>query len=88
MAIFVLFRVSDAARARAQLARLYPNNHLDLDDAWLISATGTAKDVSDRLGLSTENTWSGIIFKMDNYYGRAPSDLWDWIKDKAEKTSG
>jgi hypothetical protein len=54
----------------------------------LISAIGTAKDISDKLGVTPGNdAGAAIIFSMGNYYGRATTEIWDWIKVKAETPS-
>ncbi|SFN80987.1 hypothetical protein SAMN05216573_12262 [Bradyrhizobium sp. Rc3b] len=29
-----------------------------------------------------------MIFSMANYYGRATTEIWDWIKAKAEMPGG
>lgn len=90
MAIFVVFKVSDPHLMRAAIARVFPNDHLDLgDNEWLISARGTAQEVSNRLGLAPENeAGSAIIFSMQSYYGRASTNIWEWIKTKAEEGNG
>ena len=91
MTIFVVLRVQDAARMKAALAEKYPEDHLDLgNDEWLVSAKGTAKGLSDHLGVTSDPATAGnaIIFSMDSYFGRASADIWEWIKAKSEATNG
>lgn len=90
MAIFVIFRVADPIRMGLAVQREFPNDHLKVKpDEWLVSAIGTAKDVSDRLQVTPENvSGAAMIFSMANYYGRAATEIWDWIKTKAEQTGG
>jgi len=89
MAIFVVFRVTDTEAMREAVTRIFPTDHFDLGTGeWLISAKGTAQELSDRLGLTDNRVGSAIIFSMQSYYGRAPSNIWDWIKTKSEETDG
>lgn len=50
------------------------------DGFWFIQAGGTAQDVSSQLGVTSGETGSAIILKVSSYYGRAATDLWDWIQ--------
>lgn len=55
---------------------------------WVVSAVGTPKDVSDKLGVTPgTETGTAMIFSMGSYYGRATTEIWDWIKAKAETPS-
>ncbi len=91
MSIFVIFRVSNPSKLEAELAREFPDDHRVLSEGqYLVAAKGSAKDVSDRLKITGEGGGTGpaIIFRMLNYYGRAPTDIWDWVKVKAEQSDG
>lgn len=89
MSIFVIFRVSNPTNVETALEREFPNDHFKLGSGeYLVSAVGSAKDVSDKLGISDGPTGPAIVFRMLNYFGRASTEIWDWIKAKAEQTSG
>ncbi len=91
MAVFVIFRVALPDRMRSAIDSSFPSDNLYLGhNEWLVSSSGTAKDVSDKLGISDNerDTGSAIVFRMENYYGRAPSNIWEWIKTKAESSNG
>ena len=89
MDIFVIFRVADPSAIEEALARVFPDNHKSLTSGeYLVSTNGSAKDVSDKLGISDNRTQPAIVFKMANYFGRAPTEIWDWIKVKAEQSGG
>ncbi len=91
MAIFVIFRVSDPPKMLEKLREVYPNDHLQVQQGeFLVSASGTAKDVAERLGITgtTTPTVAAIVFSMASYFGRASTEIWDWIKTKAEQTGG
>jgi len=90
MTIFVVFKVADPAKMQAAVLSAFPNDHLRLqDNEWLVSGVGTAKEISDKLNISPPNgSGSAIVFSMANYYGRATTETWDWIKAKAESAVG
>lgn len=88
MSIFVLFRVTKPEAVKAAVAAMFPHDHYQAaDDEWVISANMTAKELSDALRITHGENGSGVVFKMSSYFGRAPSDLWDWIKTKSEGDS-
>lgn len=90
MTIFVVFRVAKPEKMQQAVTAAFPNDHLQLqDDEWLVSGIGTAKEISDKLRVSEpEGSGSAMIFSMANYYGRATTEIWDWIKSKAEGAVG
>lgn len=51
---------------------------------WLIASSGTAQELSNKLGVTEGDLGSTIIFSTAGYYGRAPSNIWEWIKAKLE----
>jgi hypothetical protein len=68
-----------------RIAVEFPTDHLKVTDTqWLVSAGGTAVDISNRLGLSEAQTTVGIVFATAGYFGRAPTNVWEWIKNKLE----
>ena len=59
--------------------KTYP--HLKVREGfWFVEAKTTAQDVSEQLGISSGETGAAIILKVSSYYGRAPTDVWDWIQ--------
>jgi hypothetical protein len=90
MAIFVIFRVSNPPLLESALGRVFPKDHFKVgNDEWLVSAIGTAKEVSDKIGITPgADMGSAVVFSMANYYGRATTEIWDWIKAKSESPGG
>ena len=89
MSIFVIFRALSPAQLEAALVREFPDDHRKLENnEYLVSAAGSAKEVSDKLGISDGNTGPAIVFRMSSYFGRAPGEIWEWIKLKAEQAGG
>jgi hypothetical protein len=53
---------------------------------WLVSSSMlTSKDVSDKLGLPSSSTF--IICPIRGYFGRARSDIWEWLAAKSSSKS-
>ncbi|WFR98722.1 hypothetical protein [Rhizobium tumorigenes] len=85
MSIFVIFKVSHQDKLQEALERVFPEDHLRVDATeWLVSAKMTSKEVCDHLGISDGSTTSAVVFKMESYFGRAATSIWDWIKTKSE----
>ena len=49
---------------------------------WLIAYNGTSKDLSDVLGISEGETIGGVVISISSYYGRATTDVWEFIQSK------
>jgi len=92
MGIFIVFRVTQPEKLKAAIEERFCRNSFDLgNNEWLISDRGTAKDVSDKIGITDRedaDLGSAIVFGMESYFGRASIDIWEWIKTKAEAISG
>jgi hypothetical protein len=89
MPIFVIFRVSDPQMMKAAIEAEFPQDSLAISaNEWLVSFRGTAVGLSDKLGVSDGRNGVAIIFGMSSYFGRATTDIWDWIKAKAESSDG
>jgi hypothetical protein len=93
MAIFLILPKTPAARAAVQpkLTEAFPGQFLALEaGAWLLSAPSTSQDVSHRLGI-TGTTGPGLsvmVFTIASYFGRAPTAVWEWLKEKQENGAG
>ena len=89
MAIFAIFQVSHPEKLGPAIKIAYPEDHLDLgNNEWMISDKATAIDVSNKLGVSDASNGIVIIVGIANYYGRAPNNIWDWMKTKTEAVGG
>lgn len=91
MSVYVIFRASNPTLMRTVLEEVFPDDHLEVqDDEWLVSSSGSAKSVSDRLeAVAPDNHFgSAIVCRVSSYWGRAPTEIWDWILDKMEESDG
>lgn len=47
---------------------------------WFVSYKGTSKELSDLLGITSNNDGStGIVVAISGYYGRAPTNVWEFV---------
>jgi hypothetical protein len=46
---------------------------------YFVTDSGTAKDVSDRLGISDGAFGSVVVLAVSGYFGRAPINVWEWV---------
>jgi len=58
---------------------------------WLIEFGGTTVELSEKLGITGQAKGepvilgSAIIVPITGYYGRGPTDMWEWLKTRVEK---
>ena len=89
MRVFAVIRLSEPVKVEAAVKQHFDKHSLKLSDQeWLVAGKGTAKEVSDQLGISEGENGIGIVFRTEGYFGRAPSDIWEWIKTKTEEANG
>jgi len=85
-ALFAILNVSDAAAIEAKLEGASPWVHNKIGfGQWLLIAPAatTTKEVSDALGITSDPAVStGIVLRVENYYGRNPPSVWEWISTK------
>ena len=87
MTVFVVLNVSDPDKVGEALKTNFGENYLQISSGeWLVAASGlTAKDISDKLGISEGTSGSAIIFTTAGYWGRAPNNIWEWIGAKIQQ---
>ncbi len=81
--MFAIVAVSDPNKVAAVIAEKFPNNFLSLTpEEWLISADGTAQELSSTLGLTDGVNGSGVVLSFPTYFGRSQPQTREWIADK------
>lgn len=90
MTIFALMTPEPNPKLDSAVERLFANaSYVVTPTQRLIAAAGvTAKDVSDKLGITTGELGKVLIVSVGNYYGRHSTDLWEWIRANWEKPVG
>jgi hypothetical protein len=84
--LFAIFAASNPDALRQKLAGSQDKflSKPTSDDSWILIAPSavTTKEVSDALGI-TDGTVSGaVVVRVENYFGRANTDVWEWIVAK------
>ena len=94
MTIFAVLMPTPQKELAERIESAFPNNFLKLNDTqYLISTIGTVVDVSAKLGIwdaknpSMTPTGLAVVLASSSYYGRAPANIWEWMKTKLESPS-
>ncbi len=87
MTVFVVLNASHPIKVGQALKTNFGENYLQISSGeWLVAASGlTAKDISDKLGISEGTNGSAIIFTTAGYWGRAGNNIWEWIGTKIQQ---
>ncbi len=81
MPVFVVIPDLEKQQTEARIRERFTNQSYRLPQGeWLVAFNGTTKELSDLLGISQgENGASAFVVAIAGYYGRAPSDIWEWL---------
>lgn len=83
MNVFVILADTDEPKLVAAIAEHFKDNFLKVGPGqWFVAASGTSVDVSNTLGITTGATSTGIVLSINSYYGRASTNIWEWLKVK------
>jgi hypothetical protein len=86
MAIFVIVPISNALGIEKSLEELKTAQKLDFmklpTSGYVVSFSGTAQELSNVSGISEGTSGTGLVTAASSYYGRAPTNIWDWIKSR------
>lgn len=85
--------VSDSAALNAAVEAIPHSDRYKLQSerGWLIKFDGTTIELSNRIGLTGQEqgipspVGSAIIVPISGYYGRGPTDMWEWLKIRFEQ---
>ena len=64
---------------------------LQSDRGWLIKFDGTTVELSNHIGLTGQEKGepapigSAIVSPVSGYFGRGPTDMWEWLKTRLEQ---
>lgn len=64
---------------------------LQADRGWLIKYEGTTLELSNFLGITGQPegiaspVGSSMVVPISGYYGRGPTDMWEWLKIRFEQ---
>jgi len=91
MTIFTILLPREQPKLVEKIKLEYQTNGLQITETqWLVSASGTALEVSKKLGIydpanpNGPSSGDAIIFSTNGYFGRAPANVWEWIGAKLQ----
>jgi hypothetical protein len=81
------------APLRQNITTQFPGDFYEIGRGhWLVAFTGTAQELSVRIGIITQEKTSIIsgvaVFGVAGYYGVASRDMWEWLATKLSSGSG
>jgi hypothetical protein len=83
MTVFVILAETDEPKLGTAIATHFKDNYLKVGPGqWFVAGGGTSVDVSNILGITTGATSSAIVLSINSYYGRASTNVWEWLKVK------
>lgn len=89
MAVFVVIPLNGADQLSTKIATKFAERSLVAGSSWLISFDGTSRQLSEELGVDGEHKGvSALVIAAQSYWGRAPLDVWEWIKANWERSDG
>ena len=90
MALFAVILPQEDEELEAAIKAKFPDtNHYKISSTqWIVSGKGTAQKISDKLGITGDGSTigNGIVLAFTGYWGRASTDLWEWMKAKIEES--
>ena len=82
MAIFAIVGIKPNSGLATAVERDYAGKFAVVGpNHWIVSGEGTAQSVSDSLGVRGGGLGTVIVYNVAGYYGFAPQNLWEWLKD-------
>lgn len=85
MANFIIIPTTGNTNIDDDLPKKFGNKALRLPQGeWLVSYAGTSKQLSDDIGISDNTSGSAIVLNISGYWGRASTDIWEWLKENGD----
>ncbi|WP_146196928.1 hypothetical protein [Achromobacter pulmonis] len=55
------------------------------NDKWFVVYDGISRELAEKLGMRGDPfISSGLVLPVSSYSGRAPTDLWEWLRLRME----
>lgn len=81
--MFLVLAHSGAEKLGPVITQKFPNSNYSLGNSnWIIVSDNTAKGLCDLLGITDGSVATGMIVLFTSYYGRASTQIWEWIASK------
>lgn len=80
-------RAETDARLEQAVKAAFEGNFFKMSERgqWLVVGEGTAREISSKIGMSQslpDSPILGTVFSVSGYFGRASSEMWEWIAVK------
>lgn len=87
MTVFIITPISSPEAVSKAISEKFAKDSYAIpkSHSWLVSYGGTAMELSNELGITGGTIGTGMVASISNYYGRAPTDMWEWIKTRVER---
>jgi hypothetical protein len=86
MALFALLSPNENPALAQALELTFPGDHLKTGiGQWMVAARGTAKELSDGLGISDGRVGTVIVITVGAYWGRGSNDVWEWMSTRLQR---
>ncbi len=85
-ALFAIFASDDPEKLGSRITEVYGSFSRSVSDGeWLIvtPSAATSKEISDALGITDGTNGPAIVVRVEGYFGRAASEIWEWIGAKS-----
>jgi len=88
MTIFAIIVHQGADVLQQEIEQRYSDKYYLPPSCWFVVDEGTSEEVGIKLRLKDGQLVGvqAVIIPVSNYYGFAPSGLWEWIKSRRAKT--
>lgn len=84
MAIFLVIPTTDPSTVKESLSGLREKDDLNFYELprgeFIVSYKGTSQELSNLVGISDGAVTNAIVASVSSYYGRASTDIWEWVK--------
>lgn len=88
MSIFLITPINEPEKVSSAVAEKFGGECYQIPKtaSWVVFFAGTTVELSDQLGITNGENGTGVVVSIANYYGRAPIDLWEWMKTRMERS--
>lgn len=86
MAIFLIVPISNPTGVEQAITEQQKLGKLDFtklpSSGFFVSFSGTSQELSNLVGISEGTSGTGVVVAVSSYFGRAPTNIWDWVKSR------
>lgn len=87
MSVFLITPIKNSAAIGKTVAERFGRDAYQIPEtgSWLVAYDGTARELSEDVGIMKGGNVTGVVTSVASYYGLAPTDLWEWMKTRMER---